>query len=183
MEPEGSFLQVPAICPYPEPARASLWPHTPIPEDPSYYYPPIYAWVFQVALSLRFPHQTLYYLFSPPICATCSANRICLYLITRTMLGEEYRSLRSSPLPCHLVLLRPQYSPQHSILKHPQPTFLPQYERPRITFTQNNGKDYWHPTYTHYSHGQFVAFPLAINQLRYTACQKSKFTKSVEIFK
>jgi hypothetical protein len=29
-----------------------------------------------------------------------------------------------SPLPCHLVPLRPKYSPQHPTLKHPQPTFL-----------------------------------------------------------
>jgi hypothetical protein len=26
-----------------------------------------------------------------------------------------------SSLPCHLVCLRPKYSPQHPILKHPQP--------------------------------------------------------------
>ena len=29
-------------------------------------------------------------------------------------------------LPCYLVPLRPKYSPQHPILQHPQPTFLPQ---------------------------------------------------------
>jgi hypothetical protein len=49
MEPEGSFLhsQVPVICPYcpyPEPALSSPYPHIPLPEDPSEYYPPIYAW-------------------------------------------------------------------------------------------------------------------------------------------
>jgi len=33
MEPEGSLLllQVPVICPYPEPARSSLYPHIPLP--------------------------------------------------------------------------------------------------------------------------------------------------------
>jgi len=31
-----------------------------------------------------------------------------------------------SPLPCHLVPLMPKYSPQHAILKHPRPTFLPE---------------------------------------------------------
>jgi len=36
--------QVPATCPYPEPARSSI----PLPEDPSSYYPPIYALVSQV---------------------------------------------------------------------------------------------------------------------------------------
>ena len=37
MEPEGSLLhsQVPATCPYPEPARPSPYPHIPLPENPS----------------------------------------------------------------------------------------------------------------------------------------------------
>ena len=50
MEPEGSLphSQVPATCPYPDPARSSPYPHIPLPEQPSYYYPPIYAWVSQV---------------------------------------------------------------------------------------------------------------------------------------
>jgi hypothetical protein len=34
-----------------------------------------------------------------------------------------------TPLPCHLVPLRPKYSPQHPILKHHQPSSLPQYGR------------------------------------------------------
>ena len=79
MEPEGSLphSQVPATCPYPEPARSSPYPHIPLPEDPSYYYyPPIYALVSQVvSFSLRFPHQkpricpsfTPYVLHAPPI--------------------------------------------------------------------------------------------------------------------
>ena len=38
MEPEGSspHSQVPATCPYPEPATSSPHPHNPLPEDPSY---------------------------------------------------------------------------------------------------------------------------------------------------
>jgi len=50
MEPEGSLphSQVPATCPYPEPARSSTYPHIPLPEDPSQYYPPIHAWVSPV---------------------------------------------------------------------------------------------------------------------------------------
>ena len=37
MEPEGSLLhlQVPATCPYPEPARSSPQPHILFTEDPS----------------------------------------------------------------------------------------------------------------------------------------------------
>jgi hypothetical protein len=29
-------------------------------------------------------------------------------------------SMKFSPLPCYLVPLKPKYSPQHHILKHPQ---------------------------------------------------------------
>ena len=47
-----------------------------------------------------------------------------------------------SSLPCSLVLLRPKYYPQHPILKQPQPTFLPQYERSSFTPIQNNRKNY-----------------------------------------
>jgi len=59
IEPEGSLpqSQVPATCPYPEPARSSPYPHIPLPEDPSYHHPPIYDRVSKVVLSLRFPHQ------------------------------------------------------------------------------------------------------------------------------
>jgi hypothetical protein len=39
---------VPATCPYPEPARSSSYTYTLLPECPSEYYPPIYAWVSQV---------------------------------------------------------------------------------------------------------------------------------------
>jgi hypothetical protein len=51
MEPEGTlpYSQVPATCPYPEPTPSS--PHNPLqlPEDTSYYYPPIYVWVSPMA--------------------------------------------------------------------------------------------------------------------------------------
>ena len=39
-----------------------------------------------------------------------------------------------SPLPSYLVPLRPKYSPQHPILKYPQPMFLPQCELVSIFF-------------------------------------------------
>jgi hypothetical protein len=45
-----------------------------------------------------------------------------------------------SPLPCHLVLLRPKYSSQHPILKHPQPMFFPQCEWLSFTPIQTTGK-------------------------------------------
>ena len=49
MEREGSLphSQVPATCPYSEPARSSPYPYIPLPEGPFQYYPPIYACVLQ----------------------------------------------------------------------------------------------------------------------------------------
>jgi hypothetical protein len=41
--------------------------------------------------------------------------------------------MQSSPLPCYLIPLGPKYPPQHFILENPQPTFLPQCERPSVT--------------------------------------------------
>ena len=85
MEPKFSWprSQVPATCPYPEPAQSSPYPHIPLPEDPSSYFPPIYAWVFQVVSFLQVPPPKPH-LF--PIHATCPAHLI-LDLITWTIFG------------------------------------------------------------------------------------------------
>ena len=50
----------------------------------------------QWSLSLRFPHQNPVHASPSPIRTTCPAHRILLDFITRTILGEEYRSLSSS---------------------------------------------------------------------------------------
>ena len=89
-----------------------------------------------------FPTKTLYVYLLSPICATCYVHLILLDLVARIILGEQYRSLTSSlcsffPLPCYFVPLRPKYSPQHPILKHPQPRFLPRCQRPSFTPIQN----------------------------------------------
>ena len=44
------------------------------------------------------------------------------------MMGEAFY-----PLACYRVPLRPKYSPQHPILKHTHPTFLPQHCRANLS--------------------------------------------------
>ena len=89
------------------------------------------------------PHKPCTRVSSSPIRATCHAHLILLDFITRIILGKEYRSLSSS-LRSFLQssLTSPKYSPQHPILKHPQPTFLPQWERSSFTPVQNHRQNY-----------------------------------------
>ena len=99
MEPESSlpYSQVPATCPYSEPARSSPYPHILLPEDPSEYYPPIYAWVSQVfSFPSGFRTKTLCTPLHAPVHTTCPAHLILLDFITRTVFGEQYRSFSSS---------------------------------------------------------------------------------------
>ena len=42
------------------------------------------------------PTNTLYTPLSSPICATCPAHLILLHFITRTILGEQYKSFTSA---------------------------------------------------------------------------------------
>jgi hypothetical protein len=75
---------------------------------------------------------------------TCPVHPILLDFINQKILGEEYSSLSfslSSFLHSrYLVPLRPKCSPQYPILKHPQPTFLPQYRILLIHSTITNTK-------------------------------------------
>jgi hypothetical protein len=69
MEPEGSLprSQEPATCPYPEPAQSSSCTPISLPEYPSWYYPPIYAWVSQVVAFPRVsPPKSGMHLSPPP---------------------------------------------------------------------------------------------------------------------
>ena len=137
MEPEGSLphSQLPATCPYPEPARCSPYPP----------HPTSWRSILKLSSHLRlglpsglfpsgFPTKTLCTGLLSPIRATRPAHPIVDFII-RIILGEDYSS-------CYLVPFGPKYSPQHPILKHPQPTFLSQCERPSFTPIQNKRQNY-----------------------------------------
>ena len=83
------------------------------------------------SLSLAFPHQNPVYI--SPLPHTCYMPRP--YHSSRfdhsNYICDECRSLSASlrsflHSPCYLVPVRSKYPPQHPILKHSQPTFLPQ---------------------------------------------------------
>jgi len=48
--------------------------------------------------------------------------------------------MKSSPAFYHILPLRPKYSPQVLVLKHPQPMLFPSCKRPSYTPIQNKGK-------------------------------------------
>jgi hypothetical protein len=94
MEPEGSLQhsQVPTTCPYPKPHQSS--------PCPPFYFLKIHLNIIlpsmpetsKRSLPSAFPSKTLYTHQLSPIRATRTAHLILLYLITQTLLGEEYRS-------------------------------------------------------------------------------------------
>ena len=74
----------------------------------------------QWSLPSGFPTKTLYAPLSSPIRATCPAHLILLDFITRTILGEEYKSFSSSI--CHLF-----HSPVTLSLLGPKSLFVKTY--------------------------------------------------------
>ena len=85
-------------------------------------------------LSLMFPHQNP--LYTSPLPHMCYMP--CPPHSSRFDPWKILSIIQFSPFPCYLIPLRPKYVSQHPILKHPQPTFLPQCERPSFTPIQNN---------------------------------------------
>ena len=149
MKPEGSLprLQKAATCPYPDADQSSPRPTTHLLKIHLNIILPSMPGSSKWFLSLRFPHQDPICTYPAPHTWYKPRPSHHLDLITGIIYGEEYRSRSSSlcsfsPLPCYLVPLRPKYSPKHPILKHPQPTLLPQCERPSFTPIQNNRQNY-----------------------------------------
>jgi hypothetical protein len=83
MEPESSLphSQVPATCPSP-------YPYNPLSEDPSKYYPPIYACLSQVVSFPQVsPTKTLYTPLICPIRVTCHAH--CIMRFHEQITGQR----------------------------------------------------------------------------------------------
>ena len=146
MEPEDSFQhsQVSAIFLYPEPARSIPYPQITLPEDPSYYYSPIYASVSLIPSG--FHTKTLCMPLLSHMCyMPCPSHSPRFDHTNNTACGVQITKLLLMlfpPFSCYFNTLRPKYSPQHPILKSPQSTFLPQCERPSFTPILKNRQNY-----------------------------------------
>ena len=100
------------------------------------------------SLSLRFSHQHSVCISPlPHMCHTPRQSHSSRFEHPNNIC-EEYRSLSSSiyslfhPTVSYTGPLKSKYLPQHPILKHPQPTFLPHCKRPSFTRIQNNRQNY-----------------------------------------
>jgi hypothetical protein len=116
-------------------------PPFPLTDDSFQYYPPIYAWIFQVVSFPLFLHQNLHTPLNSPIRAKCTSMSFF------SIWSPEQYCVNSTDIKApHFVVLstsvlffphRPKYSPHHPIRKHPQPTFIPQCEWPSFSPIQS----------------------------------------------
>ena len=97
MEPKDSLphSQVPATCPYPEPARSSPCPHTTSRRSILILSSLLCLGLPSGLLPQVSPPKPCVHLSSPSMRSSSPAHLILLDFITRTILGEEYRSLSS----------------------------------------------------------------------------------------
>ena len=79
-----------------------------------------------------------YMLHAPPISFFIWSPE---YLASNTDHEAPHYVVFSTP---YLVPLRPKYPPQHPILKHPQPMFVPQCEGPSLTTIQHKSPVHFH---------------------------------------
>ena len=137
MEPAFSILhlQDPTTCPYPEPEKSSPCLH-------SISWKSILILRFHLRLCIRsglfpsgLPTKILYASLLSPTPAICPD--ISLFLLWSSEWFSENNTYHTAPhnvafsTPCYFATLRPRpkHLPQHPILEHSQPMFLPQCER------------------------------------------------------
>ena len=99
------------------------------------------------SLSFGFPHQNPVYTSTLPHIYYMSRSPHSSRFDHQNNIGWGVQvikllTMQFSPLHYYHLPVRPKYSPQHPIFKHPQPTFLNQYQRPIFTPIQNNRQNY-----------------------------------------